>query len=124
VSRTLPYAVSCSALLLLGTAATWPLLEPAGRQGTLVAAVVALPLQIASFAALDAWWERRDRFLLAWLGGMLLRVAAVVGAAVLVTFSTLPPAPTLLALAGFFLGMLLLEPFFLRRPASTGAEGR
>ena len=47
-------------------------------------------------------------------------MVVILGAALVLTqVKGLPPAPTLLGLAGFFFGLLLLEPLFLR---SLGAE--
>lgn len=123
MSGTLGYAISCLALALAGLAVCWPLLDGDGRAGTMTAAAVALPIQVGAFAILRRGWRRRGPFLAAWAGGMLARLAAVSGAAVLVSRSELPPAPTLLALAAFFLGMLLLEPLFLQR-GPAGAEAR
>ena len=117
-------AASCSALVVAGVVGSWPLLDPLGRGGTLVAAAVALPLQVATFAALRAGWNRSPRFLAAWLGGTLLRLVAVLGMAVLVSVTALPPAPTLLATAGFFVAMLLTEPLFLGRVETQLAETR
>jgi hypothetical protein len=51
-----------------------------------------------------------------WMGGTLVRMGLILVAALVLTrVEELPPAPTLLALAGFFFGLLLLEPLFLRR---------
>jgi hypothetical protein len=84
-----------------------------GRKGILAAAGLALPVQVAAFAALRWGWSRRKHFLAAWAAGMIARVLLVVVGLVLVLVSGLPPAQTLLGLAGFLFGMLLIEPFFL-----------
>jgi hypothetical protein len=114
LSRTLGYAVSCALLILLGVVASWPWLDESGRTGVLIAAAVALPLQIALFAALRWGWSKKENFMAAWIGGILTRLLAVATVAVAVSLSTLSPAPTLLSLAGFFFAMLLLEPLFLK----------
>lgn len=114
MSRTLGYAVSCALLILLGLVASWPWLNGSGRTGVLTAAAVALPLQIATFAALRWGWSKRENFFAAWIGGILTRLMAVAAVAVAVALSNLAPAPTLLSLAGFFFAMLLLEPLFLK----------
>jgi hypothetical protein len=115
LSRTFGYAVSCALLALLGVVASWPWLDGSGRTGVLTAAAVALPLQVGTFAALRWGWSRRQHFLAAWVGGTLTRLLAVAAVATFVYVSRLAPAPTLLALAGFFFGMLLIEPLFLLR---------
>jgi hypothetical protein len=46
---------------------------------------------------------------------MLARVLVVAAGLALVLVYDLPPAPTLLALASFLFGMLLIEPFFITR---------
>jgi len=83
--------------------------------GTVAAAALALPVQVAAFAALRWGWSRRRHFLAAWAAGMMARVLLVGVGLVLVLVSDLPPAPTLLALAGFLFGMLLIEPFFIAK---------
>jgi hypothetical protein len=102
---------------------SWPLLDEAGRNGVLVAALIALPLQVVAFAALSAGRTRTTRFLAAWVAGTLARMIAVFAGAFVVVWAGLPAAPALLALAGFFLGMLLLEPVFLTR-SQQAAESR
>jgi hypothetical protein len=101
-------------LVLVGVVASWPWLDGPGRFGVLVAATVALPLQILTFTALRSGWSRRERFFAAWIGGMLSRFLAVAATAVVVALSNISPAPTLLSLAGFFFAMLLVEPLFLK----------
>jgi len=113
LSRTLGYAASCFALAALGVVASWPFLEATGRAGVIAAAVVSVPLQVAAFAALRANWQGGVRFLVVWLGGSVLRLVAIGAVGALVLASELPPAPTLLALATFLFGMLLIEPLFL-----------
>ena len=121
MTRTLKYATSCATLALVGVAASWPLLDGSGRAGVLSAAALALPLQVAAFWALSASWDNKQRFFAAWAGGMLLRMGVVAGAAGLVVALGLPPLATLLGLAAFFFGMLLLEPFFLSSPTRGAA---
>jgi hypothetical protein len=124
VSRTFGYAAACCALGLGGTAACWPLLEAPGRMGVLAAAVLAVPVQVGTFAALAWSWERRGRFLAAWIGGTAVRLIALAAAVVAVAVSTLPPASTLLGVAAFFFAMLLIEPFFLGREGPGTPAGR
>jgi hypothetical protein len=116
--RTVQYAAACTALVFFGVLLCWPLLDGSGRVGTVAAAALALPLQVAAFAALQWGWSKRKHFLAAWAAGMLARVSAVGVALILVLLSDLPPAPTLLALASFLFVMLLIEPFFIRGDAA------
>ena len=121
MTRTTGYAASCATLALVGVAASWPLLDGSGRAGVLTAAALALPLQVGAFWALSRGWDDKRRFFAAWAGGMLLRMGVVAGAAGLVVVSGLPPMATLLGLASFFFGMLLLEPLFLGSARSSPA---
>jgi len=98
------------------TGGLWPWLSPSGRLGILVAALVAYPVQVLAFFLLVRFRGHRSRFMVVWMGGTLVRMGLILVAALLLTrVVELPPAPTLLALAGFFFGLLLLEPLFLRR---------
>jgi hypothetical protein len=106
-------------ILLVINAVLWPLVSPAARTGILVAAAVAYPVQMLAFFLLVRFWNDRKRFLLMWVGGTVVRMGVRLGAALVLTqVERLPLAPTLLGLAGFFFGLLLLEPLFLR-PAET-----
>jgi hypothetical protein len=110
-------------VILLVTAGLWPFLSGSARTGVLVAGAVAWPIQLVAFGSLVRFWGKPERFLLVWVGGTLIRMGAIVLAAILlVRTDELPPAPTLLALAGFFFGLLLLEPLFLRRRGAENIE--
>jgi len=101
--------------LLVIIAGLWLFLSPPARTGILVAALVAYPVQMLAFFLLISFWNDRKRFLLMWVGGTVVRLGVILGAALVLTrVEGLPPAPTLLGLAGFFFGLLLLEPLFLR----------
>ncbi|MFH1765193.1 MAG: hypothetical protein ABIF09_13475 [Gemmatimonadota bacterium] len=107
-------------VLLLVNAGLWPWLSPSARTGIFVAALVAYPIQMLAFFLLVRYWGEGNRFLLVWVGGTVVRMAVILVAALMLTrVDGLPPAPTLLGLAGFFFGLLLLEPLFLR---PRGAE--
>ncbi len=89
----------------------------------MVAALVAYPIQVAAFGLLVRYWGEANRFALVWVGGSVARMAVVLLAGfALSRVESLPPAPTLLALAGFFFGLLLLEPLFLGRRGSESTE--
>lgn len=114
MSYTIRYAASGLAALAVVTGLLWPFLDGGGRQGVMVAAVVAWPLQVLLFGLMVRWRGELPRFLLAWLGGTVVRMGVVLGGGLLlVTWAGLEPLPTLLAMAGFLFGLLLLEaPFF------------
>jgi len=102
-------------VLLLANAGLWPWLSTSARTGLLVAALIAYPIQMLAFFLLIKFFDDKKRFLLVWVGGTVVRMAVImVAALVLARADGLPVAPTLLALAGFFFGLLLLEPLFLR----------
>jgi hypothetical protein len=106
----------------LVTAGLWPWLAPPARLGILVAALVAYPVQLLAFFLLIRFRGDRNRFMVVWMGGTLARMGLILVAALVLTrVDELPPAPTLLALAGFFFGLLLLEPLFLRRQGADSS---
>jgi len=115
LTQTVRYGGVAFLALLLVIAGFWPWVSPSARAGILVAALVAYPVQVVAFFLLIRFWGEGKRFLVVWIGGTLVRMGVILLAAIAVTqMETLPPAPTLLALAGFFFGLLLLEPLFLR----------
>jgi len=109
------YAVAGVAAVGVSVLALWPLLDSAGRGAVLVAAAVALPIQVAAFAALVRYRGRSKGFLAVWAGGTLVRMTAVLVVGWVVLQSGADGAVVLpLALAGFFFGLLLLEPVYFR----------
>ena len=111
----LKYAVTGTAGVALVVALLWPFLDGGGREGVLVAAAIALPVQIGAFWALMGLKHKVNGFLAMWAGGTLLRMLVVAGAAVLAIRTEMDGAvPMLLSLAGFFFGLLLLEPLYFR----------
>jgi len=121
VSASLRYGAAAVAVVGLLTLVLWPFLEPAGRQGVLVAAAVALPVQLVAFAFLIRFRGRVTGFMAAWAGGMAVRAVAVAVVAFAVIRSGSEGAvPMLLVLAGFFFALLLLEPVYFRaEPSET-----
>lgn len=108
------------ALLLLGSAAAIlrGVLGPEDGFGVLVAAGVAYPVMVGSFALMVRYRKARNRFLAAWIGGALVRLLVLgLTAAAVMALDALRPTATLLALAGFFFALLLLEPVFFGRVA-------
>ena len=113
--KTLRYAAACGLVVVLGAGAAAAFLDERGALGVLAAGGVALPIQVVAFALLARYPLGTTAFMAAWVGGTLVRMAAVgVGGWALVAGPDLPPVPTLLGLATFFFVMLLLEPRFLR----------
>lgn len=128
--RTASYALAGLVLLTVTTGALWAWLSPEGRRGILVAAGIAWGVQVVAFGLLVMYRHRGNRFLAAWVGGTVVRMAVVLLAAwVVMRESGLAPAPTLLGLAGFLFALLLLEPVFLSRALArdepeTSTSGR
>ena len=121
MSASLRYGATAVAVVGLATLVLWPFLEPAGRQGVLVAAAVALPVQVLAFAVLMRFRGRLNGFMAAWAGGMAVRSLAVAAVAfVVIRSGGEGVVPTLLALAGFFFALVLLEPVYFRpEPTET-----
>lgn len=112
--------VGAIALIVLGL---WPFLEPSAWNGVLVAAAIALTVQVAAFAVLNRSRGALNGFMMAWVGGMMVRTMVIAAVAVIVIRSgTESAVPLLLALAGFFFGLLLLEPVFFRVVPNQTAE--
>lgn len=99
--------------MLLSLAFLWPFLDPRGRAGVALAALIAFPVQVVAFGLLVRWRDRMNRFLAVWAGGTAVRMVVIgVTAFLLAGAERVAPIPTLLALAGFFFGLLLVEPLF------------
>lgn len=113
--RLLAYGVAGLLLVAVSVLALWPFLDPGGRRGILVAAAVAWPIQVVAFGVIMTNRAELGRFLVAWVAGTLVRMVLIGVAAVALTqMTTVAMVPTLLGLAGFFFGLLLLEPVFFR----------
>ena len=123
MSAAVKYGATAVALIGLLTLGIVPFLGPSGRTGVLIAAAVALPVQIAAFAVLVRYRGQVKGFMAAWAGGMALRALTLLVVAVLVIRSGTESAiPMLLALAGFFFALLMLEPIYFK--ADQGRQGR
>ncbi|MSR21857.1 MAG: hypothetical protein EXR91_12955 [Gemmatimonadetes bacterium] len=116
MSVSLRYASAAVLLVGVVTLGLWPFVGEAARTGVLVAGVIALPIQVLAFSQLVRYRGRANGFLAAWAGGMALRAVVVVVAAIVVIRSgTESAVPMLLALPGFFFGLLLLEPIYFKK---------
>jgi len=119
------YGASAVLLVAAATVVAWPFLDAPGRAGVLVAAAVALPVQIGSFALLQRFRSQLRRFLTVWIGGTVVRMGVIGAVAAFVLRSgTEGAAPALLALAAFFFALLLLEPIYFGREEPEGAVSR
>jgi len=115
VSNVTKYAFTGLVGVALITLIFMPFLDSAGRRGLVIAAFIALPIQIVAFAAMLSFRSNWNRFLAVWVGGTLLRMVAIgLAAFVAIRLDLEGLAPMLLALAGFFFGLLLIEPIYLR----------
>jgi CDP-diglyceride synthetase len=123
MSASLKYAAAGVCAIALIVAGLWPFLDVAARNGVLVAAVTALPIQVAAFAVLIRYRGELNGFLSAWVGGMMVRMLVVAVVAVTAVRTDAEGAvPMLLALVGFFFGLLLLEPVYLRGRSNQTVE--
>jgi hypothetical protein len=117
------YGLICAAIVASGSGLAAVTLERPGLMGVLAAAAVALPVQVALFAAMSRSRVGTNRFLAAWVGGMLVRMLVVgLVALALDRWPGLPEAPTLLGLVAFFFVTVLLEPLFLGLRSTRGAS--
>ncbi len=124
MSRFWRYGAVALGVLVLVTGGLWPWLSPPARLGVLVAAMVAYPVQLLAFFAMLRYWDDPKRFMVAWMGGALMRLGVILFMGlVLLRVERLPPVPTLPALAGFLFALLLLEPLFIRRREAGGSGG-
>ena len=96
-------------------AALFPFLEDDGRMGVLIAAGVAFPVQVVAFGLLLRARGEPSRFFMWWGVGVLVRIGVVIVVGIVaLRIETLGAEALLLSLAGFFFGLLLIEPVFLK----------
>jgi hypothetical protein len=111
-------------LLLLSLVVLTPFLDARGRAGVALAALIAYPVQVVAFWLLVRFRDHMKAFLVVWAGGTVVRVAIIgVVAFLLIGAERVAPVPTLLALAGFFFGLILVEPVFFKEAAGRTARG-
>lgn len=124
MNRTLTrYARTAALLVLAVLLALRPLLGSADFRAVALAGAVATVVQVLLFGSMVHYRTRWNRFLVAWAGGMVVRASVVLLAAAIAVWADAPSAvPTLLGLAGFFFGLVLLEPVFLRRGLNETVE--
>ena len=109
------YAVAGFLMIAIAVAALFPFLQDEGRRGVLLAAGVAYPVQIVAFGLLLRARGEPSRFFVWWGVGVAVRIGVVVVAGlVALRIESLGAEALLLSLAGFFFGLLLIEPAFLK----------
>ncbi len=116
------YALQGLVVVLGGTILLWPWLDAGGRRGVAVAGATAYGVQLLAVWLLVRFRDEVRPFILAWAGGMVLRLAALAGLVALVMAGeVLPPAATLLGLVGFLFALLVAEFFHLGAHARSGS---
>ncbi len=111
----LGYALAGLLMIAIAVAALFPFLDDDGRTGVLLGAGIAYPVQVVAFGLL--LWARREpsRFFTWWGVGVAIRIGVIIVAGlVALRIESLGAEALLLSLAGFFFGLLLIEPAFLR----------
>ncbi len=111
----LGYALAGLLMVAIAVAALFPFLDDEGRRGVLLAASVAYPVQVVTFGLLLRARGEPSRFFTWWGVGVAIRIGLVIVAGlVALRIESLGAEALLLSLAGFFFGLLLIEPAFLR----------
>jgi hypothetical protein len=114
-TRTVRYTVAALVAVALVLAAGWALLGDEGRLGLGLAAGVVLTVQLLSFAVLATRRIGSPGLLLVWGSSTLVRFGVIgISAFVLAGIEGVDLAVALLAMAGLFFVLLLLEPWALR----------
>lgn len=120
MSPSLKYAATGVVAIALIVGTLWAFLDPASRRGVLLAAAVAIPVQVGAFWVIRRFRDDANAFMAAWIGGTFFRVLVVAVAAFAVIRAQMDGAVAmLLALVGFLFALLLLEPFFFRDGSGT-----
>lgn len=114
-ARTVRYTVAALGVVAVVLAVGWPLLGDEGRISLGLAVGVVLPVQFLSFAVLATRRIGSPGLLLVWGSSTLVRFGVIgVSAFVLAGIEEVDLAVALLAMAGLFFVLLLLEPWALR----------
>lgn len=115
MTAPLNYAITGLAAVGAVTLALRPFLDASAWEGVVMAGLIALSVQVVAFWLLDRFHRRINGFLAVWAGGTLVRMGVVGVVAFVVVRNEVPGAVALLlALAGFFFALLLLEPMHFR----------
>lgn len=109
------YALIGLLMIAVAVVALFPFLDDGGRTGILVAAAVAYPVQVVAFGLLLRVRGDPSRFFVWWGAGVAVRVGVVIIIGlVALRIESLGAEVLLLSVAGFFFGLLLIEPVFLK----------
>ena len=109
------YALIGLLMIAVAVVALFPFLDDDGRTGILVAAAVAYPVQVVAFGLLLRVRGDPSRFFVWWGAGVAVRVGAVIIIGLIaLRIESLGAEVLLLSVAGFFFGLLLIEPAFLK----------
>ncbi len=109
------YALTGLLMIAVVVAALFPFLDGEGRRGVLLAAAVAYPVQVAAFGLLLRSRGDPSRFFIWWGAGVAVRIGVVIIVGfVALRIESLGAEALLLSLAGFFFGLLLIEPASLK----------
>ncbi len=109
------YALTGLLMSAVAAAALFPVLDDEGRRGVLLAAAVAYPVQVAAFGLLLRSRGDPSRFFVWWGAGVAVRIGVVIIVGIVaLSIESLGAEALLLSLAGFFFGLLLIEPAFLK----------
>ena len=109
------YALIGLLMIAVAVVALFPFLDDDGRTGILVAAAVAYPVQVVAFGLLLRVRGDPSRFFVWWGAGVAVRVGVVIIIGlVALRIESLGAEVLLLSVAGFFFGLLLIEPVFLK----------
>ena len=99
----------------------WPFLDEAGRRALVVAGIVALLVQVVSFAALTTVPPGTNYFLGIWIGATLLRFSVLGGGAFLVAgVDGVDLITALFGLAGLFTALMFLELWVILQRLKRG----
>ncbi len=109
------YALTGLLMIVVAVAALFPFVDDEGRRGVLLAAAVAYPVQVAAFGLLLRARGDPSRFFVWWGAGVVVRIGVVIIIGLLaLRIESVGAEALLLSLAGFFFGLLLIEPAFLK----------
>ena len=109
------YALTGLLMIAAAVVVLFQFLEDDGRLGVLIAAGVAFPVQVVAFGLLLRARGEPSRFFVWWGVGVLVRIGVVIVVGIVaLRIETLGAEALLLSLAGFFFGLLLIEPVFLK----------
>jgi len=102
-------------MIAVAVAVLFTFLDDEGRRGVLLAAGIAYPVQVTAFGFLLRASGEPARFFTWWGVGVAVRIGVVIIVGlVALRIESLGAEALLLSLAGFFFGLLLLEPMFLK----------